>query len=184
MMLYLVRHGESVANKRRTHNRDDERLTERGQAESVAVAGRLREVKLDGVFRSPSQRAGETAEAIAKWHDGVPIMAEPRLGARNSGLYAHSPHGVLHEAARLAGVDYEEFRPLGGESNRDMELRVRHFVLDLASGRLGTMRAVLIVSHAGPIGIILRMFRRDCGSRVAIGNGSLTVIDTEEEVLL
>jgi broad specificity phosphatase PhoE len=181
MKLYLVRHGESTANQYGVHNREDEQLTQRGVTESKAVAAHLAAVRFDIVYVSPLLRARQTAAAIMMRHDGVHVLSDTRLRERDSGVYAGSPHGTIDAAAREAGVIYEEFRASGGESLRDMEQRAQQFIQELVKLH-SELKNVLIVSHAGPIAAMLRLFMVLTDGTVsasAVRNGSITLLDTD-----
>jgi len=180
MQIYLVRHGESTANQRGVHNREDEPLTQRGIAESEAVAARLDAVKFDIVFVSPLLRARQTAAAITMRHHDVRVFTDNRIRERDSGVFAGAPHGTISAAAREAGVIYEDSRAPGGESLRDMEQRAQMFMQELMTfqSELGN---VLIVSHARPIGAMLWLFMatRESAPSLEVRNGSITVLDTD-----
>lgn len=65
--LYLVRHGENVANltKEFSHRAVDYSLTDKGRAQAAQTADFFRGHAIDAVYSSPLRRARETAEAIA-----------------------------------------------------------------------------------------------------------------------
>lgn len=65
-MLYLVRHGESVANKSRLHHMPTTPLSEEGIRQAKVVAERLKNIDIDFIYSSPQERAKQTAEIISK----------------------------------------------------------------------------------------------------------------------
>lgn len=72
--IYLIRHAQAEGNlAQRFQGRTDTPLTDLGQKQAVAVAGRLSALPLDAVYTSPLTRAKQTAQAIAKFHHRVPI---------------------------------------------------------------------------------------------------------------
>lgn len=80
--VYLVRHGESVANSQsiyqgQTHNTQ---LSTLGQRQVQALGERFRKVSFDRVITSPLLRTRETATQI-----GLNIEVEPRLLETNHG---------------------------------------------------------------------------------------------------
>src|SRR3990167_5845669 len=66
MKLYLIRHGESEANKKRVHNTPAVKLTKEGLDQARAIAKRLKNFDIDFIYSSPLIRARQTAEAISK----------------------------------------------------------------------------------------------------------------------
>lgn len=69
MLIYFVRHGESVSNAapggRALPRQEGDRLTERGLEQARAVAERLGSADASRILASPLRRARETAEVIA-----------------------------------------------------------------------------------------------------------------------
>ena len=80
MFLYLVRHGQSVGNVRRTfHGQTDYPLTQEGRRQAQQAAEKLREVSFTRCFASDLQRAWDTAQICVA---GRGIAVEPCLGLR------------------------------------------------------------------------------------------------------
>lgn len=63
--LYLIRHGETDANKLRRHQNSDEKLNAKGRVQAHHVAHLLEGKKIDAILCSPYVRARETAEVIS-----------------------------------------------------------------------------------------------------------------------
>jgi probable phosphoglycerate mutase len=70
--IYLVRHGETEANKKRIHQAEDESLTQKGKLQAHHVAGVLSPIGIDTLISSSFVRARETAEILAS-HLTLPI---------------------------------------------------------------------------------------------------------------
>lgn len=66
MKLYLVRHGESLANKEEFHHTPETPLSEDGIKQAEVVAERLKNIEIDFIYSSPQERAKQTAEIISK----------------------------------------------------------------------------------------------------------------------
>jgi broad specificity phosphatase PhoE len=84
---YIVRHGESEANAAsRFSGRLDSPLTERGRAQSVALADVLDDVAFDRIVATPLSRSLDTALVIARRRkmpvDVVPDLIEIDVGDR------------------------------------------------------------------------------------------------------
>jgi broad specificity phosphatase PhoE len=166
--LWLVRHGESVANRAAT-------LAEETGVEVVAVDFRDADVPLSGVgeqqahalgrwlggvsrrerptaaWCSPYLRARETAAvAIRESGDDIPLVIDERLRDRELGvLDLLTSHGVEArfpgEAERRRWLGKFYYRPPGGESWADVALRIRSLLVDL--DRPGVPERVLLVAH-------------------------------------
>ncbi len=74
MKVFLVRHGQSIANKIRicqgNQNKwTDTSLTYTGKTQARKVAERLKGEKFDIIYSSPLKRAKQTANIINKFHN-------------------------------------------------------------------------------------------------------------------
>ena len=172
--LWLVRHGESVANVaasqavREGHEvidapaRDaDVRLSPVGVQQAEALGAWLESLDADdrphAIVSSPYVRAEQTVR-IALEGAGIPMSAniDERLRDRELGILdLLTPAGVdarlPQEAARKDWLGKFYYRPPGGESWADLALRVRSFLaeIDRHDGRL------LIAAHDAVIMNIL-----------------------------
>ena len=66
MLVYLVRHGESLANKNQFHHTPETPLSNKGMKQAEIVAERLKNIEIDFIYSSPQKRAKQTAEIISK----------------------------------------------------------------------------------------------------------------------
>ena len=67
--LFIVRHGETLANERRIEAGSlDYPLTKKGVKEASFIAQALSKVKINAVYSSPVFRAVETAKILARPH--------------------------------------------------------------------------------------------------------------------
>jgi broad specificity phosphatase PhoE len=171
--LWLVRHGESVANIAATQAelggleripidiRDaDVPLSETGR-EQAAALGTWWAAHRDDIgtcWVSPYRRARETLE-IARGDDldGAPALVDERLRDRELGILdLLTRRGVerLHpeEAERRRHLGKFYHRPPGGESWADVALRLRSFLRDEPATRDG---GALLVAHDAVVMILL-----------------------------
>ncbi len=145
-MIYLVRHGETAANRARLAlGRADPELTDRGRAQADALARALRAVEIERVVSSPLRRAIETATAIAA-AVGLEVEVEDRLVEMDYGdwderSFADLPADALARWRQDAG-----FAPPNGESLETVGERVREWCEPLIDGP-----PVVAVSHVSPI---------------------------------
>lgn len=176
-LLVVMRHAESEANYRReslersnstlTHvqvgTRDvDVPLTPRGR-EQAREAGRFlaaTHAPFDAVYVSPYHRTRETADLAVEAMDPRPArVIEERVREKEFGiLEGLTRTGVRtlqpqeHERRLKVGKYY--YRPPGGESYPDVNLRVHSFLGTLVREHAG--RRVLVVTHS----VVVLSFRR------------------------
>ncbi len=129
MLLYCVRHGESIYNAEgRIQGQSDIPLSELGRRQSEAVAQALAGLPVEAVYSSPLRRAMETAELIAAAL-GLEIQTDPRLKEINAGIFQDRLRSELaalypEELARWTSGDPDFVIP-GGESRRGLARRGR-----------------------------------------------------------
>ena len=176
MRLYLVRHGESFANKEGIiQGHGDYILTESGYMQVRKIADRLKEEEFDLIYSSDLKRAKETAEEIAKFHL-VKVMFDEKLRERSMGIW----EGLFNSEVDFGSLrgDVFEKKPPNGESRSEHAKRLHGF-MDLKEKEF-KCKKVLIVSHAGTIRLIIRnILDMDLSDALLIDipNSSLSVID-------
>jgi broad specificity phosphatase PhoE len=176
LRLVVMRHAESESNRHRaaleqegtreiTISRDtrdaDFRLTANGR-EQAERAGRGLDAygPFDVLFVSPYRRTRETAEILgAGLKHRPPLIVEERIREREFGILENlTRFGVRQkfpeevERKRLVGKYY--YRPPGGESYPDVNLRLHSFLGTLVREHAG--RRVLVVTHS----VVVLLFRR------------------------
>ncbi len=145
--ILLVRHGQTEANlKRLLQGWEDTPLTELGVRQAEALRSRLATERLDRVITSDLARAESTAHILMSGRK-PPYLATSLIRERAFGKMELAsvdewdklkiPFGERH---------YTELTPDGGESFRDLRLRVQHFVGTLSSVVEGEQ--VLVVGHS------------------------------------
>jgi len=80
MKIYLVRHGESIANAKGIHQgqKIDTSLSKKGLEQAQKIAERLKDEDFEIIYSSDLKRAYETAKEIAKFHNSK-IVKDKRL---------------------------------------------------------------------------------------------------------
>jgi ribonuclease H / adenosylcobalamin/alpha-ribazole phosphatase len=158
--LILVRHGETAMTVQgRYSGRGDVPLSEQGEAQAMAAAGRVAGISRDvtAVVSSPLTRCTRTAELIAAELGNVTVTVMPELIECDFGdweglTFAEVRERWPEELDRW--LDSTAVAPPGGESFKTVAKRVR--------GALATLQAaypsgtVVVVSHVSPIKLILR----------------------------
>src|SRR3954464_6289622 len=144
-------------------------LDDRGRAQAVALAERLRPVPLSGIVSSPLERCQETAAAVAVGRDASEVQTDDRLGECRYGDWtgqelkklAKDPLWKVVQAHPSAA----EFP--GGEALRDTQARAVTAIREI-NARLGADATWVAVSHgdvikavlADALGMHLDMFQR------------------------
>lgn len=155
----LVRHGETVENVDETlqgqHPRRG-RLTARGLAQASAVGRALVGERFDRVYCSPLERAVLTLGRILEARVAAGVRPMP---LRFVDALREMDVGDLHGRSRadwLAAADAHgnrlRFRPPGGESLHDLQVRVGAWYEHVVRRRGGR---VLVVAHGGVVRAML-----------------------------
>ncbi|MEU8657125.1 bifunctional RNase H/acid phosphatase [Actinoplanes philippinensis] len=158
--IILVRHGETpLTSQGRYSGRGDVPLTDEGEAQAMAAAGRVAGISRDiaAVLSSPLSRCTRTAQLIADEAGGVPVtvmddLIECDFGAWEAKTFAEVQEQWPDEmSAWLASTSVA---PPGGESFQAVAKRVRGALATVLSAYPG--KVVVLVSHVSPIKLILR----------------------------
>ena len=152
MILYLIRHGRSIANRRGlVTGTPDDRLDEVGRDQAAAlgqwVAGLG--VTPQRFVMSQWQRAQETAAALfpqATWE------VDRRLGETDAGEVANLPLAAFLESHAAFYRDPANAYP-GGESHLDLNRRVLQWLDELLRD---PCRSLAVATHSGPIACLLQ----------------------------
>ena len=154
--ILLIRHG-SVGGDGVLHGHVDVPLTAQGRAEAEALARGLAGEPLAAVYCSDLCRARETAEILARRHDGLSVTAEPALRELHMGRWDGRPVRELlaedGERLRKWWADLETFRIPGGESLSDLAARAVPAFDRIVARHPG--ETVAVVAHGGTNRVIL-----------------------------
>jgi broad specificity phosphatase PhoE len=157
--LYLVRHGETLANReyRYIGTRDD-LLSTSGQTQAIQLAEALSVLSIDAVNSSPLQRTFDTALPIAARHS-LEVQREDDLRECDFGTWEGLTRTEVMERSPEDSQRLREWEqntslaPPGGESFKELQQRVVAAVERLAFEHPG--QAIVLVSHVGPIKVLL-----------------------------
>jgi broad specificity phosphatase PhoE len=158
--LYLVRHGENLANitKEFSCRLVDYPLTPKGALQARQTAEHFASRRIDAVYSSPLKRARQTALPIAALLGLTPIVIE-NLREINVGTLELEPPSLrtwdLHNQILTDWYygKYDETFP-GGENFHGMWARARDALLQIARG--GDARSVVAVGHGGMFTYLIR----------------------------
>ncbi len=152
MILYLVRHGESVFNlERRIQGQLNIELSPLGQRQALALAGALESQTFDALYCSPLRRGMETAQPIAeRLH--LEIKTDDRLKEINAGMFQGLHWEEIERLHPSEAVHWRAQEPdfviPDGESRRALMQRAR---AAFEAIRETGARQVLVVSHGGTL---------------------------------
>lgn len=155
--IYLIRHGESVANTKGIYQGQtyDTKLSQLGVRQAEAIAGRLRHEQVRRIIASPLTRARETAGTIALFHP-VTIDIHRQIIETNHGAWEGKRAADIARQwpgmYRLWATKPSRVRFPGGETFGDLQKRVWRWWIDTAPHCTGT---TVIVTHDNVIRIIL-----------------------------
>lgn len=150
MDLYLIRHTRPNVESGLCYGQLDVPLAAGCATDCAAVAVRVPVVEM--IWTSPLTRCRTLADAIG-WRMGVTPRADERLRELQFGAWEGRRWDALDrtETERWA-ADYWKFAPPAGESYCELHKRVLAALTDIRSC---PARRVAVVTHAGPIRVLL-----------------------------
>ncbi len=180
MKLYLVRHGESIANvDRRYCGQMDVDLTDNGLDHAMKMARKFEKISIEKIYSSPLIRAHKTANEIAKLKN-ISIINDDRLLERNfgdfEGLNWEDIEEKFPEEAKKCLEENIFYNYRNGESFEDILNRVESFMPNLPDN-------TVIVAHGMLIKTILFYFKfvnRENIFDYPIGNCDVLFIDGDK----
>ncbi|MBN2663481.1 MAG: histidine phosphatase family protein [Bacteroidales bacterium] len=182
MLLYIVRHGETVDNLRGViQGHLPGKLTETGILQAKKLGERLKDVKFDLVFSSDLHRAVQTTHEIIGFHKHVPVDYTQELREIKMGENQGKTREELRYNQDFSGV---YVTPKGGESTEQLYDRVMGFLIKISSKN--NAEKILLVSHGGTIKAFISIFTGVQKSLIFsvehIKNTSLTVVELDSEL--
>lgn len=161
----VVRHGETTWNRGgRIQGWAPTRLTDRGRKQAEAAAALVdREYDVDRIHASDLLRARETVEQMRTRVD-APVTFDRAWRERDFGVYQGFPHEDVFSRFPEMSLDEDAERaieavPESGESLRQVEERVlgrwTGLLADQASADAASDETRLVVTHSGPIAVLL-----------------------------
>ena len=156
--IYLVRHGQTVANlQRRYQSWSDSPLTAYGQQQAEAVARRLRRIPFNAALHSPVERTRTMAQVVLAGRDQVELREHANWGevshGRWEGLTYREVLGRFPDEARARFAAGAQGKAQGGESLAEAATRVEAGWQDILQRFPGGR--VLLVTSATPIQLAL-----------------------------
>jgi len=160
--ILAVRHGETAWNRdTRIQGHTDIALNEHGRWQAQQLAKALRDEPIAAFYASDLSRAHETAQAVARVHNGL-VSSHTGLRERCFGQFEGHTWADLEsrwpEDAMAWRKRVPDFAPPGGESLVQLQARVVAAVTELAARHPGEQ--VLMVAHGGVLDILYRAATR------------------------
>jgi alpha-ribazole phosphatase len=157
MRLYLVRHGETDWNAaQRYQGQSDVPLNHTGIQQARKIAGRLSKEKIGAIYSSDLKRATETAKQIAQPHK-LKVTSDVRWRELSFGDWEGLTYPEIQAKApdevALWQSDSTQCAPPRGETLTQLTERVLSAFNELRA--LYAEQTVLIISHGGPLQILL-----------------------------
>jgi len=151
MKLILVRHGETAWNAaKRYQGTKNPGLNDKGKSQARAVAGELKDEKIDAIYCSPQRRARETLEEIIKFHPHIEPVFLDNLAEINYGGFEGltrdetiEKYGNYMPERKRQGINFRY--PLG-ETVAELLERMKIIFEMLKKKHFG--QTVLIVGHS------------------------------------
>lgn len=154
MIVFLIRHGESIGNAKGLHQgqKNDFPLSKLGKEQSNYLKERLKNLKIDAIYSSDLLRAKETAEILSKSKGMTPLL-DKRLRERDFGVIGEKEDimkewDVFLKQHIEKGINPREATPEEGESDKDHFDRVSSFFEDLKKNHK-ERDTILIIAHGG-----------------------------------
>lgn len=149
MTVYLIRHGQTIWNKKGiTQGQKDSPLTLKGKKSAENKGKILRDKNIEIIYSSDLGRCIQTSEIINKFFK-VKIIKTKALRERNFGGLNGKPNSVVRKTLNLKNADQ---KAPNGESFNDMKKRVVAFVESLSDKKY---KKALLIVHEGPARALL-----------------------------
>lgn len=132
MRIYIVRHGETEANKQGyVQGWTDVPLNENGRIIAELTGRGIKGIRFDHCFSSPLTRAKETAEILLRESgNSVPVSFDDRIKEMNFGSF----EGISvrdEQVAQFLKDPVVDFKIPGGESIQEVMKRTQEFLKEL-----------------------------------------------------
>jgi len=154
MKLILTRHGETEENKLDINQGwKPGHLSEIGIEQAKALAGILKDAKIDVIYTSDLSRCVKTSSEIRKYHPKAEYLEDKRLRERSTGIF----EGTIIGEGDWDSLDNDLYnnKPKGGESFVEVWARIKDFYEELLRKYADTDEIILVVGHGGSMCLLL-----------------------------
>lgn len=187
MLLYAVRHAQSLANAALDPGLDSS-LSELGQTQAQRLAERLKSQRIVAIYSSPFRRCLDTVQPLAKSR-GLPILLRPELceyhhvAPGSDSRRAIPPVESILQAcdASIECPDHEGplIWPMIDESLGNLIARVQSFVAFVKGRWTHPEDVVIVISHGSPVARLIEAWLTNTPGpsfRFVIDNAALTAL--------
>ena len=155
------------------------RLNEEGKAQAEALGARLASAPLAMIYASPMERTIETAQAIARHHQKLPLTARPEISEVDYGDWQGKSIDGLRRRKMWDVVQEYPSRAYfpAGETMRAAQARIVDAIESLAQRHPGQM--IALVFHADLIKMALAHYlgmHLDVFKRIVISPASISTL--------
>lgn len=177
MKIYLVRHGESESNAKGIIGSLETGLTEKGIAQAKELGEKLSKenIPFDVVYCSNMRRGRQTLEEFIKAGLNVnedKIFTTDLINEIDRKEFEGKPTTEYYAARDASGLDPNEYKCEGGESEMDVRKRAMEFKEMVEKSGFEN---ILVISHGHFLGQLTSIYDiKDIGRN---GNGSLLVLE-------
>ena len=182
MKIFILRHGESVANFEKRLPTKDTPLTETGVQQATAAAAYLSGNWIQLIYASPATRAFQTAKIVSE-RLSLQIMVRPEVKDMSFGAFGGRKEDGsdkdVNELLKERNKDRLGHRFPEGENFYDIQKRVLPLIKEIISSQ---KQAVAVVGHLYPNRIIVSelvgVSLEEC-LRIKQPNDLIYVVDTQ-----
>ena len=166
MKIYIIRHGETDANKNGVlQGTSNWPLNEYGIQLAEITGSNMKGIKFDACFSSPLDRARQTAEIVLKNSgNNVDIQFDDRIKELNMGIYEGKkirPGELEVPIVKILLFKFNAFlcgRFKGGENVKEVCNRTQEFLKELSTKNYEN---VLVSTHGCAVRAMLNMFYKN-----------------------
>ncbi len=150
MKIYLIRHGVTESNEKNIRQSKDGDLSIMGVEQATLLSEKLAHLSLERILTSPFPRARQTADYIAKSHQGVTVedtefLVEVRYPSEIVGKSKNDPQSVAILNDVHANLGRPDWRHSDEETFDEFTSRAHAALKHVADG--GKDADTLLVSH-------------------------------------
>ena len=151
--LYIIRHAEAEGNLyRRIHGWYDSLITKKGWMQILALEKRFENIHIDAVYSSDLIRTQMTASGIFL-PKGLPLYSNSQLREVGMGIWEDMTWGEAEieysQQIKYFTYDQEKWSIPGGESYKELQLRIFSALTKIAEDNLG--KTVAVATHGTAI---------------------------------
>ena len=170
MKIYLIRHGESLANLglvSADFSMDNQNsLSKKGEEQIRAIIPAFQNCKIMQIFSSPMKRAVESAEILQSGLVNKPkIMIDNRLKEIDYGIFTDDrDNPEMQNIAKKQIAGDQEIRFGGGENIREILERFLDFLVDTYKENQNS--EIIVFSHSRLLSIVSKKIEELCQKKI------------------